>query len=391
VLRVPVTFNSRVQAGDLLAALETETLDADVRNARAGVERATANVRQSLADIDRAKSAVEQATIRSEEAEAQFNRMKSLYDQKLIANQEYLAARSAAAAAKTSEISARSGMVSSESGVVSARAALESSEAALAQAEKNRSNAEIRAPISGVIIDKQVEAGQTVAASFSTPTLFVIAQDLVSMEIHAQVDESDVGLIEVGQQVAFSVAAYPGKKFQGKVRERRLKPQNVQNVVNYTVVVSAENNDDQLLPGMTATLDFQVGDYKDVLLIASAALRFEPPAAARTAARAAQRSVDEPPSGSGTDGGANSATAATIAAHDSMPQDALGADVAELWMLMDDGGLRTVLVRVLASDGVVTAIEPLSRSDTNITEGLKVITRSLTASAGPAIRFGRRG
>ncbi len=136
----------------------------------------------------------------------------------------------------------------------------------------------IYSPINGKIINKNVEEGQTVAASFSSPTLFEIAENLSNMQILASVDESDIGQIKVGQEVKFSVQAYPNKEFTGKVVQIRLNSEVVQNVVNYTVVINADNKDNYLLPGMTATLDFYVEVKNDVLMVPNSALRFQPSA-----------------------------------------------------------------------------------------------------------------
>ena len=134
----------------------------------------------------------------------------------------------------------------------------------------------IVAPMSGKVINRNVEQGQTVAASFSTPTLFTITDDLKVMKILINVDESDIGQIKLGQNVQFTVEAYPNKKFSGKVVQIRLNPETIQNVVNYTVVVNADNSGKLLLPGMTATADFYIDQRKDVLLVPNAALRFQP-------------------------------------------------------------------------------------------------------------------
>jgi HlyD family secretion protein len=134
----------------------------------------------------------------------------------------------------------------------------------------------IYSPIDGIIINRNIEMGQTVAASFSTPTLFTIAADLSKMRILAAVDESDIGQIKNGQKVKFTVQAYSEKEFNGKVEQVRLEPNTVQNVVNYTVVVSADNSEGLLLPGMTATVDFYTEEKENVLLMPSTAVKFKP-------------------------------------------------------------------------------------------------------------------
>jgi HlyD family secretion protein len=146
----------------------------------------------------------------------------------------------------------------------------------LDRAITNLGYAYIYAPISGIIQNRAVEAGQTVAASLSAPTLFTIAEDLDKMEILASIDESDVGQILLGQKVDFSVQAYPDKKFWGTVVQKRINSAIVSNVVNYTVVVNADNKDHFLLPGMTATMDFYIQERDSVLIAPNATLRFTP-------------------------------------------------------------------------------------------------------------------
>jgi HlyD family secretion protein len=143
----------------------------------------------------------------------------------------------------------------------------------------------IRSPVSGVVVDRQIDLGQTVAASFQTPTLFQIAQDLSKMQIDSSFAEADIGAIKVGQPVRFNVDAFPNRSFQGKVKQIRLNPTTQQNVVTYNVVVAVDNPDQILLPGMTAYVNIAVDKAKDVLLVPNAALRFKPPTAPHEAAK----------------------------------------------------------------------------------------------------------
>ena len=134
----------------------------------------------------------------------------------------------------------------------------------------------IASPVSGIVLSRNVEVGQTVAAGLQAPTLFVIARNLDTLELDARVDESDVGRVKVGQPVAFTVDAYPGQTFSGTVRQVRLQPTVTQNVVSYTTVIDVPNPKQQLKPGMTATLDIEVARADDALLVPAAALRFTP-------------------------------------------------------------------------------------------------------------------
>ena len=387
--RVLVDFNDTVQKGQLLAVIDTELLDAAVRDAQSGVARATAGVRQSESGVASAQAGVAQAEAQlaqsraqQTEAQAALARNQPLVAQGYLSAREFVPLQTAAAsaaggvrAAQSAVESARSTVASAQAAVAQARAGVVSAQEGFRQARKNRQNAEIRAPIAGVVIQRSIDAGQTVAASFSTPNLFVIAENLDEMEILAQVDESDVGRIEPGQQVEFTVSAYPDRTFKGVARERRLKPETVQNVVLYTVVVAAQNDDGLLLPGMTATVDFVVGGVENALLIPASALRFEPPEDVRTAARAAQRD----------------STAADSTAAPSGATPRFSGDLAEVWTPVggpDKTALRPVLVRVLATDGTQTAIAPRDASQAGVvTRGFTVVTRT-NETEGSGIRVG---
>ncbi len=226
-----VDYNETVQAGQVLAVLDTTMLSASVRDARAGVVRARALYDQAVRDYDRESD---------------------LHENDLISDAQ---------------------LSDTQTSVETARAGVLSAEASLDRSRANLRYAVIRSPIDGTVIMRNMEPGQTVAASFSTPTLFVIAEDLSEMEIHALVDESDIGAIREGQSVRFTVEAYMDEEFTGTVRQIWLQPQTVQNVVMYTVVVDARNDRGLLYPGMTATTDFLIDERHDVLMVSNAALR----------------------------------------------------------------------------------------------------------------------
>ncbi len=229
-----VDFNDVVRKEQVLAVLDTSLLKAAVLDAQAQVDRTQPLYDQAVAD---------------------HRRNLPLFEKGFISEQEFLPL----------EIS-----------VKTTRASLQSARVALGRAETNLDYAVIRSPIYGTVIQRAVEQGQTVAASLQAPVLFIIAEDLSQMEIHAQVDESDIGYIQEGQTVRFDVQAYPDRMFSGIVKQVRLQPTTVQNVVNYTVIVDAPNPDGLLLPGMTATIDFIIEQREDVLLVSNAALRLQP-------------------------------------------------------------------------------------------------------------------
>jgi len=233
ITKIYADFNDHVKRGQLLATLDTTFLSASVTDQKAGLAKAQAQYNEAL---------------------SKFERNKKLFKQKYISELDYIV---------------------SETAVQTAKASLQSAHSGLERAITNLNYAFIKSPIEGTIINRNVEAGQTVASSFSTPTLFTIAEDLSNMQILAQVDESDIGEIKDGQKVIFTVQAYD-RNFEGTVKQIRLQPQTVQNVVNYTVVVKAKNESGLLLPGMTATVDFYVEEKKDVLIVPNSALRFKP-------------------------------------------------------------------------------------------------------------------
>ena len=366
-------FNDRVAEGDLLAIISTEALDAVVQDNEATVNRSQATLRQTEAELGRTQSLLDQARAQHAEAQELFERNQLLFDAGAISVQEYTSRQTAEKTTTAGMEASEAQVAAAEAGTASARAAVSSAEAKLAQVRKNRRNAEIRAPISGVVIERTVESGQTVAASFATPKLFIIAEDLAEMEILAHVDESDIGLVKSGQSVEFTVAAYPGKTFSGVVRERRLQPRTIQNVVHYTVVVTADNQGGLLLPGMTATLDFIVDELREALLVPASALLFDPPDEIREAARKKQREASEAQSETSDDSGT-----------------AFSADVAEIWIPSGERELRPMLVRVLSSNGAATAIAALPSSPEPLEPGLEVVTRMNQTEGGSFNPFSSR-
>jgi HlyD family secretion protein len=241
VMKLHVDYNSQVKAGQALLELDDSLLAAQVRQSEA-------NYRSAQASLDLAA--------------ANEKRVSALLDQEYVSRQDYdtaLQARKSAAA-----------------GVAQAKALLDKDRV-------NLGNTVIRSPVSGVVVDRQVDVGQTVAASFQTPTLFKIAQDLSRMQIDSSFAEADVGNVRVGQAVRFNVDAYPNRSFRGKVRMVRLNPTTLQNVVTYDVVIDVDNPDQILLPGMTAYVNITVGSRRDVLLVPNAALRFRPAGADKEA------------------------------------------------------------------------------------------------------------
>lgn len=249
-------FNSPVKKGQVIALIDPATLEAQVSQARANLLSAKASLEKSEAALIDAKRTLQ--------------RNKELHSKNLIARSELDTAETNYETAKA------------QVGVSSAQVA--QAEAALKIAETNLGYTKIRSPVDGVVISRNVDIGQTVAASFQTPTLFTIAQDLTKMQIYTSVDEADIGNIKDGQEVEFTVDAYPDITFKGKVSQVRNSPVIVQNVVTYDVVIGVDNpvrpngNSPLLKPGMTANVSIVLESKKDILRIPNAALRFNPDA-----------------------------------------------------------------------------------------------------------------
>lgn len=235
IAKLYADYNSEVKEGQLLAQLDPTFLQASVNEQKANVDRAT----------------------------AQFNEAKRNYD-------------------RTTELSSR-GLVSqadldaATTSLESGKASLRQAEASLDRAQVNLRYATIRAPISGVVISRNVDVGQTVAASLQAPTLFTIAEDLSRMQVQASIDEADIGTVKVAQRVTFRVDSYPEEEFEGAVSQIRLAPVVSQNVVTYSVIIDVANPEQKLMPGMTATVSVETARRDNVLLAPLQALRFTPP------------------------------------------------------------------------------------------------------------------
>jgi HlyD family secretion protein len=366
IAKLHVTYNDHVKKGQILAKLDPTLLENAVQAATADQVKAEAQYELALQD---------------------YNNNKLLHDKALISDFDF----------KTSEVSKDT-----------AYAAKLSAEAALARAKLNLDESVIRAPISGIVIDQAVQAGQTVAASFSAPTLFTIAEDLSNVQITTYVAESDIGSIKGGEKTTFTVTAYPNDTFEGRVDIVHLQPETIQNVVNYVVMVNAVNTGMKLKPGMTATVTFITDERQDALLVPNAVLSFRP-----TDAQIAKSLKDNPDSrGNGqngqTEGGPQSALVNSTGFPPPSPalsgaenttrnqgnQSNLGnsnsqgnngasarqsgvpasfftsdSDLKLIWGLNESGKLTATPVRVGISDGQKTEI-----ISNLVTEGMKFIS-----------------
>jgi HlyD family secretion protein len=343
--KVNVDFNSKVKKGEVLAQIDPTVLQANVHDAEATLQRAQAQANNS---------------------KRIFDRTKVLFDKGLASQQDYDAALSA--------------QESDQAQVKSAQVGLE-------RAQINLKYATICAPIDGVVISRAVDLGQTVAASLSAPTLFTIANDLTKMQVQADVDEADIGNVQVGQEVTFTVDAYPEQTFHGVVKQIRLLPQTVQNVVNYTVMIDVPNKDLKLLPGMTATVTILVSKKENVLKVPTIALRYQPmpdqieqrkdsASNSQDSARAARRRafmqrMQEGGGGGGVEG---------------MQRVMQTRNFGRVWVLGKDKKLQPVFVRTGLSDGTYTEI-----TQGNIEEGEQIVVGQLSSSANAQSSSNGRG
>jgi len=325
IAQIFVDFNDRVRAGQLIARIDPTLALQEVRSAEANVERVAAELAQSQRDLERARG---------------------LHEQQVVTDAELEQAQYAHAVARASY-----------------NAALVS----LERARRNLAYTEIRAPVNGVVIERAIEVGQTVAASMSAPKLFVIAEDLAQMEILAAVDESDIGRIHEGQEVKFTVQAYPDDEFAGTVSQVRLQSTMQENVVSYQVVVAVANATGRLLPGMTATVDFVIERAEGGLVVPNSALRFRP-----TEEMLAQI-------GGGTGDSATAAQPGARAGGRRMRGAAGGQQTGTLWVLTEEGRLDTLTVRTGLTDGQRTMVY-----GDRLEEGMEVIAAVTSTEAGGA-------
>lgn len=253
VLKVHVTFNDRVKKGQVMAEVDPLIYRAQRTQAAASLSRASADLLQAEAKL--------------EQAQLGWRRAADLHARNAVADADYDLAKSNFECGKAN--------------VAVCKAAIEQAKGALELAETNLNYTTITAPVDGVVIDRKIDPGQTVAASFQTPELFKVAPDMDQrMLVYASVDEADIGLIrdaqKHGQRVAFTVDAYPNDLFEGKIFQVRLNPTTTQNVVTYSVIVETPNAEQKLLPGMTASLSFEIDKRAGALRVPTAALRFFP-------------------------------------------------------------------------------------------------------------------
>jgi HlyD family secretion protein len=340
VAQIYVDFNDRVKKGQLLARIDPTLQQQAVEDAQAQLDRA-------------------QATLTA--AQDDYTRNKALFDARVLTAAEF---------------------ESSKSNFAVQQAAVKSAQIAVDRAKQNLSYTSIYSPIDGVIVERNVDVGQTVAASLSAPQLFLIANDLSEMQILASVDESDIGQIKDDQPVQFTVQSYPGQEFSGTVKQVRLQSTTTDNVVNYTAVVAVKNETGKLLPGMTATVQFTTASATDVLTVPSAALRIKP-----TAAMLSEAGIDTARGGrtrasaGTTSGGASNRPAQASGQPRTFNRSpATGAtNRGTIWYLDENKTLHVARVQTGLSDGQKTEV-----TGKDLKDGMQVVISVASSDAAPA-------
>ncbi len=271
-------FNSQVKEGQVIAQIDPAIFEAQVEQGRANVLGAQANLINARANLENVKANLVKAEVAVLDAKRTLERNRPLVEKKVIAQATMDTAQTNYDLAVAQREVAKAQVESATAQVESSKAQIEQAKAALKVSETNLRYATIRSPVNGIVISRNVDVGQTVAASLQAPTLFTIAKDLTEMQVNTNISEADVGRIAVNQEAFFTVDAYPEKTFRGKVSEIRNAPITVQNVVTYDVIIQVNNKDLKLKPGMTANVSVLIEHKEGVLKISNAALRFRPSA-----------------------------------------------------------------------------------------------------------------
>lgn len=409
-------FNSEVKAGQLLARIDPEAFEYKLRQVQADLDSARASVLNAQANATAAQAAVSRATVDLSEAQRALQRNQELVAQNFISPAQLDTSRALVASQSAGVKAAQAQVQVAQAQIASAQAAVKQREALVAQAKIDIERTQVRSPVDGVVIKRSVELGQTVAASLQAPELFVIAQNLSDMQVQTSIDEADISRVKLDQTASFTVDAFPGRSFEGRVSQVRKAATNTQNVITYTVVVAFSNTEARLLPGMTANVRLVTDTRDNVLKVPNAALRVrlpgvQPPASAASRssspADASTRGGEEPirraqaqerPEGARPQAGQTTAepgaTARARTGEGGRRQSTRGRI-----HLLENGKPRAVDVRVGITDGTMTEliVPPNSPDAARLVEGAEVIVGTVTpgsartgptpAPAGPRMRL----
>ncbi len=378
-------FNSRVKKGQVVAQIDPALFQANLLQAQADAANAKANLVAAQANLEKAKATALQSR-------TDYERTVSLAKQGVFSQQQLDLAK---ATTDTNEAA----VSAAQAQVTQAAAQVQQKDAAVKLAATNLNYTTIRAPIDGTVIARNVDVGQTVAASLQAPTLFTIAQDLTKMQVYAATDESDVGMIKTGQVVTFKVDAFPKDIFTGKVSQVRMNATTVQNVVTYNTIIDFDNPDLKLFPGMTAYISIPVANAQAVLRVPNGALRYKPDLTADQVralykqyglVSGDQQGQPASPGGNvekraGGQGGTGGGAAA--------PPRTPRTDVSVIWKLRADKTLEPVRIRTGITDHTTTEVAQIMKG--SLSAGDELVTGATTASASggrpPGLAGGPRG
>jgi len=382
IARLYADFNSRVKSGQVIAQIDPALFQGALLQAKADLANAKANLTAAQANLEKAKASAAQTR-------ADYERNLGLSKEGVISQQQ-LDLSKANADTNAASVSA------AQAAVIQAAAQEQQKEAAVTVAQTNLNYTTIHAPIDGTVVARNVDVGQTVAASLQAPTLFTIAQDLTKMQVYAATDESDVGMIHTDQTVTFKVDAFPKDTFTGRVSQVRLNATTVQNVVTYSTIIDFDNPELKLFPGMTAYVTIPVANAQSVLRLPNGALRYKPDLpgeqvrglyqkyglfSGQPQAQAAGRGAGQGGGnghkqwrgrGEGTPGGGPEGGQA-------QPQRSQRQDVSVVWKLRPDKTLEPVRIRTGITDHTVTEVSQVMNGQLN--EGDQLITGATTPSA----------
>ena len=365
ISKLNADFNSRVRKGDVIAVIDPQLLQGALLQASADLENAKANVVAATANLSKAKAMLVQT-------KADFERATTLEATRIGTEQ-------ALDLAKANYESAKAAVDAAVAGVAQANAQVSQKQAAVAVARTNLNYTVIRSPIDGTVVARNVDVGQTVAASLQAPTVFTIAQDLTKMQVYAKVDESDVGRISTGHQVTFKVDAFPKDLFRGSVSQIRMNPTTVQNVVTYDAIIDFANPELKLFPGMTAYVTLPVATVENVVKLPNAALRFKPPLPPETVSALyaryginTERRLDTV---SGSDGGSAVPPAPAGVRRQAREESAV------VWKPLAGGSIEPIEVALGITDHAFTEVTRVMTG--SLQPGDEVVTSSVASKALP--------
>ena len=360
IAKLNVDFNSQVHKGDVVALIDPALLNGALLQAKADLENAKANLVAGRANLEKTKAGLVQT-------KADYDRTAGLFKDGILSQQQL-------DLAKANYDSANATVGGAAANVTQAEAQVSQKEAAVAVAQTNLNYTVIRSPIDGTVVARNVDVGQTVAASLQAPTIFTIAQDLTKMLVYAKTDESDVGNIKVGKPVTFKVDAFPKETFRGTVSQVRMNATTVQNVVTYDTIIEFANPDLKLFPGMTAYVTIPVATVQNVVKLPNTALRYKPPMSAEEILALYKRyGIEVSDKKLASEDSSAPQTGAQGAGQN--PPRAPRSDSAVVWKIHPDNSMEPVKVSLGITDHSYTEITALLKGE--LKEGDEVIIRSV--------------